>query len=464
MRIMVAIAHHGTKNRRFLERMVDEFVGMSHDVDIVVLSEAPKDLGDDVEVMVGLPTSNPWSLPFAHRPLFADRRHDYELFIYSEDDTLITQRHIDTFLTLSSEVPEGYLPGFMRYELDDEGGASYSTVHSFYRWDPSSTFAHEGRSYAAFTNEHAACYMLTREQLVRAIDSGGFLVEPHEGQYDMLVSAATDPYTRCGFDKVLCLDLIDDLCVHHMPNVYLGKLGIPEDRFRAQVHAAQRIAAGDLPGEEYLTPETSLPEPFWHKHCFPHAASDLPAILGPPGRLLSLGVGDGATEGALAGLGWDVTVVPIDNVLGAAAAVRGLHVLDPRRLTARPTRTADASFDIVLAVDVLAYLDDPAAELRAARSYLAPGGRVLASVPDHRRYAWRNRLPIGTEVPLPDSFERDGVHRTGRRQLLSWFEAAGMNVTRLQHRQATRRDPIGSHDLRSRLLANSWLADAEVSR
>ncbi len=43
-----------------------------------------------------------------------------------------------------------------------------------------------GETYAQFTNAHSACYILTRDQLRRAIASGGFMTEPYAGEYDML--------------------------------------------------------------------------------------------------------------------------------------------------------------------------------------------------------------------------------------------------------------------------------------
>lgn len=64
--ILVAIANYGTGNRQHLERLISAYRAMRARVDIVVLSNIPKDLGTGVEVRVGLPSPNPWSLPFAH--------------------------------------------------------------------------------------------------------------------------------------------------------------------------------------------------------------------------------------------------------------------------------------------------------------------------------------------------------------------------------------------------------------
>ena len=96
--ILVVIASHGSNNDRYLHQLIEEYKSMSYPIDIVVTSNIPKDLDKSIEVVVGLPAKNPWTLPFAHKKIFADRVDRYDLFIYSEDDTLITQQHIEAFL------------------------------------------------------------------------------------------------------------------------------------------------------------------------------------------------------------------------------------------------------------------------------------------------------------------------------------------------------------------------------
>ena len=111
LRILVAIASYGTNNDVHLHRLIREYRVMRHDVKIVVLSNVSKPLDAEVELRVGLPSKNPWSLPFAHKALFVERQDDYDLFIYSEDDTLLTEKHIDSFLDVSSKLRLGRASG-----------------------------------------------------------------------------------------------------------------------------------------------------------------------------------------------------------------------------------------------------------------------------------------------------------------------------------------------------------------
>jgi len=115
-RVLVAIANYGEGNRRYLDQLLAEYRAMPFPVDVVVLSNIPKDLGDDVEVKVGLPGKDPWSLPFGHKQLFADRIEQYDAFIYSEDDILVTENNIRAFLEVTPKLEDDEIamePGTM---------------------------------------------------------------------------------------------------------------------------------------------------------------------------------------------------------------------------------------------------------------------------------------------------------------------------------------------------------------
>ena len=52
-------------------RLIEEYRSMSFKIDIVILSNIAKQFASDIEVIVGLPSRDPWSLPFCHKKLFA---------------------------------------------------------------------------------------------------------------------------------------------------------------------------------------------------------------------------------------------------------------------------------------------------------------------------------------------------------------------------------------------------------
>lgn len=427
MKILVAIANHGTKNDGFARRLIDEYRSMSHDVDVVVLSNLEKDWGPDVEVRVGYPTRNPWSLPFAHKQLFADRKDRYDLFIYSEDDTLVTERNIDAFVETARVLPDDQIPGFLRFEESPEGELSLSSIHSHFCWSPDSVQRVNGHTFAHFSNDHSACFLLTRAQLERAIDSGGFLVEPHEGRYDMLCSAATDPYTRCGMKRMICLSRIRDFLLAHLPNVYLGRMGVSLPELEGQITALEAIARGELDSARLLAVETQVQHARWSKNCYEGPNADLEARIPPDTRsLLSVGSGMGGTEAGLVAKGVAVTAIPVDAVLGSAAASRGVEVLPPD-LDRALAGIGERHFDVVLLHQVLYLLPDPVAILRRLAPRVAPGGRVVISVPNFDyaaiRYRRLRRRPGFIELT---PYARTGLHLTRRRVLGRWCRDAGL--------------------------------------
>ena len=151
MRILVAIACYGTKNLKYLQVLLTEYRRMPFKVDVVVLSNEPKDLGPDVEVVVGLPAKNPWSLPFGHKRLFAERLKHYDLFIYSEDDTPLTEKNIRLFLDAVRVLPPDHIAGFLRYETGPDGTRHVSSAHGRFHWVPESARQIGGETFAQFS-------------------------------------------------------------------------------------------------------------------------------------------------------------------------------------------------------------------------------------------------------------------------------------------------------------------------
>jgi hypothetical protein len=149
-RLLVAIASYGVKNLELLRGIIQGYRKLSLDVDIVVLSEAPKDLGPGVEVVVGLPSRNPWSLPFAHKAIFAREIDNYDLFLYSEDDIQFTERNIQAFLGATKELDTDEVAGFLLYEKDKVGMTWLTGFWENFHWEPESVRRRGGYTVAEF--------------------------------------------------------------------------------------------------------------------------------------------------------------------------------------------------------------------------------------------------------------------------------------------------------------------------
>jgi SAM-dependent methyltransferase len=428
-RVLAAVASYGTRNDRYLARLVEEYRSMSFDVDIVVLSDAFKEVAPGVEVfVVDLRGKNPWSLPFLHKEIFADRLNDYDLFIYSEDDTLVTERNLRAFLEVSTVLSENEVPGFLRFEQGPDGSRNFPEVHGHFHWDPQSVRRRGEYVLAFFTNEHAACYVLTRRQLRRAIDSGGFLVGPHEGKYDLLCTAATDPYTQCGFQKLICISHIDDFMIHHLPNKYVGsEFGVHAPELFRQLEALWRVGPnGHQPTSPFQT-ETKLWAASYSKGYYePARAEVLSAIPNSTRSVLSIGCGWGAMEATLTAKGLRVVAIPLDPVIASSLEAKGVEMVYGDLRTAREKLTGE-QFDCLLLSNVLHLVPGPVDVLASFGTLLSERGIALLLVPNILRLSTRwGRIRGDERFRDFGSYEKTGVHLTSHKIVRRWFRDAGM--------------------------------------
>jgi 2-polyprenyl-3-methyl-5-hydroxy-6-metoxy-1,4-benzoquinol methylase len=448
------ITSWGTKNDHYLVRLVTEYRSMSADVDIIVLSNVQKAVAAGVKVMV-VDRQNPWSIlrvagavrypwslgqeyrewkrymgfPFLHRRILADRLNEYDLFIFSEDDTLITERNLQAFQTVSKVAREDEVPGFLRFEISPGGRRNYPEVHGHFHWDPMSIRKRGQYTLASFTNEHAASYVLTRQQLRRAIDSAGYLVEPHAGKYDMLCTAATDPYVQCGLQKLICISHLDDFLIHHLPNVYVGtQFGADDCEVRRQVGVLLRIGAkGHRRGPLFDT-ETKAELARYSKNFYEPVLPEVLAAIPEGARsILSIGCGWGATEACLTEKGLQVTAVSLDSVIAGHAQQRGVEVITGNFREARE-KLAGRRFDCLLLSNVLHLVPNPVEVLSLFGNLLSPGGVLIAVSPNLARLGAKRLICRRGRIAKHEMYRRTGIQFSSHKTVREWFRAAGMQV------------------------------------
>ncbi len=427
MKIIVAIASYGTANDTYLKRLIQEYRSMQFDIDIVVLSNITKEIGAGVELVVGLPAKNPWSLPFGHQKIFAERLEYYDLFIYSEDDTLITENNISFFYSISSVLSEDEILGFFRFEKDDYGKINYPEIHGHFHWDPKSVISKGGYTFAKFTNLHSACYIATKEQIRAAILSGGFLVKPHEGIYDMLCTAATDIYTQCNFRKLICISHIDDFLLHHLPNKYIGtRFGVSDREFRRQIEVLMRPSDAIFWRGSLFEGETTLKNQSYSKDYYEPVRMDiLDRVPREVHSVLSIGCGWGATEGRLVEMGKRVVAVPMDCVLSGAVAEKRVEIVSGD-FSSAVQKLAKERFDCLLLNNVLHLVKDPITALSSLMELLLNNGSVILIVPNmfNLKFIW-DKLRGKDAFRGKDHFEESGTHFTHLRIVRKWLKCAG---------------------------------------
>lgn len=456
MKLLVTIASYGIHNDRYLFQLISEYNSMSFDVDIIVLSDRRKQLPPGVElVVVDLRGKNPCCLPFAHTKIHADRLNHYDLFIYSEDDTLVQEKNIRAFLELSAALPETEVPGFLRFERCADGSLNYPEVHGHFHWRPESVRSRGGYTLAFFTNEHSGCYALTRDQLRRAIDSGGFLVPPHSEKYDLICTAGTDPYTQCGLQRLICISHLEQFSVHHLSNKYADTgLGVRGPELSRQVTALLRIGENGTRPARLFNTETTLIDGWYSKDYYePIQMTAVSLFPSHARKVLSIGCGWGATEIYLAKQGLSVTAIPLDPMIPGGAESNGIEIVTGSFSQARKTLSG-RKFDCLLLSNILHLVPNPVEILTSFGTLLSPGGVAVAVVPHTAEImtAWktirknRRLIPYAAELITAwrashrqdrakdlATYQISGFHLTSTKTVRQWFQDSGMHIESFTH-------------------------------
>lgn len=431
-KILVVIASYGSKNDSYLYRVINEYKSLNHQCDIVVLSNIQKRFGENIEVVVRLPLKNPHSLPFGYQKVFKDKIDSYDLFIYTEDDVLITEKNINSFLEFSKILPENEIPGFIRFEVDPNGKKYFETVHGHFHWEPDSIKTVGGEKFAFFTNEHSGCHILTKSQLKKVMASKDYFIKPSEGFYGMLETAATAPYLKNGLKKMICITRIDDFAVHHLPNTYIGELGVERAEVMIQVNALKQIEMKERPNCRLFEADTLLTHPKWNKSYYEPCRYDMIELMPPEiESVLSIGCGWGATEAELIKRNLKVAALPVDAVIGACAEARGVRTFTPDFDMAEKELGVE-NFDCLFISEVLHHLPDPVKILKQYAKYLTNKGYIVIGVPNFNHLSvWFKRY-LGKKVfrdfRYIGDYEKSRLRYSTYGNVSRWMEKSGFQL------------------------------------
>ena len=159
------------------------------------------------------------------------------------------------------------------------------------------------------------------------------------------------------------------------------------------------------------SPSITRPDYWWYRARTELLRVALQQYVGEPGRLLDVGSADGPSVGWLRGSG-DRVALDIDP--------RGLEPGDVCG-SATDLPFGDGVFDVVAAFDVVEHCEPEARALAEMARVLAPGGRLLISVPAYQ-WAW-------------SSFDEQNHHhrRYTRPRAVAAIEAQGLEVLRASY-------------------------------
>lgn len=266
-KVLAVIVNYGEEQLKYLEQMVNLLSGFKkYEVDIIVHSNIILNLRGVKEFKV-IKLKDYRFLPSTCRQTIWEKRNNYDLFFYSENDLMIKEHHFDKFLLYTRILPENRIPGLIRFEKKSDIRL-YPDYHGDFGWKLNSTEKYGGKVFAHFTNLHQASFILTKNQLQRVASRLEFttLVEdkvPISYKikrkfrnllglrtrkyliYDVLCKTGTDIYQYGGFRKVICISELEDNLIHHMSDMYV-RGGLKSNKIKSTDEVGMQKALKNL--------------------------------------------------------------------------------------------------------------------------------------------------------------------------------------------------------------------------
>jgi hypothetical protein len=250
MKLLVCISDYKTVHRKYLWLLFYEFNKMhpKYQIDIHVDLTDPlliKEMGnflppfDNIEIFEHYHAeSMGYDITFCHRKRMIEEQDNYDLFLYVENDILYTQNNIDAFVEEVKLLPLNYIPGFLYYERKPKPDKNKYILSFSNDWHPEGICKSKpgkgeeekliinNRPYATVYNLCQGSYLLTKNHLKQAINSGGYLIDHHthiygKQPYGIPETAAASPYSLCGMKKVIPLYGFEHFLIQHLRNYYV---------------------------------------------------------------------------------------------------------------------------------------------------------------------------------------------------------------------------------------------------
>jgi len=221
-KLLAVIVNYGEEQLEYLQQVVTELKSFSkYETTVVVHSNIPLDGLKGIDHVNVIEMENYQFLPMTCRQMIDHHSKDFDYFIFSENDHLWKEHHVDKFIEYSNILPPNRIPGLIQYE-EDETGKYYPAYHAHYDWDYNSVEDYDGKKFAHFTNVHQASFIISKEQLEAIKREKDFTQFFSNDYYSVKCKTNTDIYLYCGMKKVICISEFNDNLIHHLPNVYIN--------------------------------------------------------------------------------------------------------------------------------------------------------------------------------------------------------------------------------------------------
>ena len=238
--LLVVLVNYGDEQISYLKQVVSEFQSFKkYDVDIFVHTNIELGIQGVKEILISMDDYE--LLPLTCRTTIADKAHKYDYIIFSENDHLWKESHLDKYIEYEQVLPSDKISGLIQYE-ENEQGKWYPALHAHYDWDFDSVEIYGGKKFAHFTNVHQASFLISKQKLLDIMhlyDITQFITEKNRYSYKCRVN--TEIYENCFLKKLICISEFDENLIHHLPNIYINgdagrkKLGCDDKTMREKL-------------------------------------------------------------------------------------------------------------------------------------------------------------------------------------------------------------------------------------
>lgn len=243
-KILAVLVNYGQEQLKYLEEVVKELSSFTkYEVSIIVQSNIQLSIKNVDKINV-VELNDYQLLPLTCRKEIWDRRNDFDIFIYGENDHLFKEHHVDKHLEYLQILPQNRISGLIQYEEDKSNNYYYPGYHLDFEWDYNSVEVYQNKVFAHFTNLHQASFIITKTQLIEIGEKINFnhlvIKEPslffkvkkkfkkwlglkplNDQNYSVKCKVNTDLYEFAGKKKLICISEFEDNLIHHLPNLYI---------------------------------------------------------------------------------------------------------------------------------------------------------------------------------------------------------------------------------------------------
>lgn len=223
-KIIVFIPSFGKKNILFLKNTINTLLKFKkYDVSIILYTTEEYNLNTSKIEIKKYSIGIEKYLVHEYKKDLIEQEDNYDIFLYIEDDILVKEENIDSFLEENEKIPSNYIIGFLRYEIknDVEYFNELSKINTFHGTKLSYLVIND-KKYFKIPNVHQASFILEKRNLSHLIKDKKFTVYFKYTLEDAASNffAGIWPGSENGLKKIYPVDGFEKLMVYHQPNIH----------------------------------------------------------------------------------------------------------------------------------------------------------------------------------------------------------------------------------------------------